>query len=229
MAQLERTLRRYSPLAWAFERLFRLLQVATPARLFGTRVEHQESAAFAANPIAETERRAYRIELYVIAWLVIELAMLARVDHMHSPWVWLVRALAGCRIIDIVQATVSLTVFDQLRATRGHRIASISRTLVLSFVNFAELLACFAVLYASAPTSFDPDHPLNGCLNALYFSVVTQLTIGYGDILPLGAARALVAVQSVVGIVFTVLIFGRVVSLLPGIDAILQDPRGSAD
>ena len=46
--------------------------------------------------------------------------------------------------------------------------------------------------------------------NAIYFSFVTALTIGYGDISPLGAARILAIVEGAAGL----LIFGFVISKL---------------
>jgi len=49
---------------------------------------------------------------------------------------------------------------------------------------------------------------LGGLLSALYFSAVTATSVGYGDIVPAGAARLVAIVESVAGLVF----FGCVVS-----------------
>jgi hypothetical protein len=56
--------------------------------------------------------------------------------------------------------------------------------------------------------------------DALYFSMITQLTIGYGDIRPLHAARWIASLQGLVGFGFTLLIIGRFVSLIPPVRTI---------
>ena len=50
----------------------------------------------------------------------------------------------------------------------------------------------------------------NGLLSALYFSFVTATSVGFGDIVPLGAARAVAIAEAILGL----LVFGAVVSKL---------------
>ena len=51
---------------------------------------------------------------------------------------------------------------------------------------------------------------LNGFGTAIYFSFVTALSIGYGDVIPLGALRILAVMEGIAGL----LIFGCVISKL---------------
>jgi potassium channel LctB len=51
---------------------------------------------------------------------------------------------------------------------------------------------------------------LNGLETAIYFSFVTALSIGYGDVIPLGALRILAVTEGIAGL----LIFGCVISKL---------------
>jgi hypothetical protein len=44
---------------------------------------------------------------------------------------------------------------------------------------------------------------------------VTQLTIGYGDIAPMGPVKYLALFQGFIGFLFTILILGRFIALLP--------------
>ena len=49
----------------------------------------------------------------------------------------------------------------------------------------------------------------------LYFSFVTQATLGYGDIVPVNsAARSLATMQAIMGQIYLVTIVARLVSLL---------------
>jgi Ion channel len=57
-------------------------------------------------------------------------------------------------------------------------------------------------------TEVKPD--LSGLATAIYFSFVTALSIGYGDVIPLGALRILAVIEGIAGL----LIFGCVISKL---------------
>lgn len=51
----------------------------------------------------------------------------------------------------------------------------------------------------------------------MYFSFVTLTTLGYGDIVPVGAeVRALVAVQAVIGVLYPAVLIARLVGLYAG-------------
>ncbi|MCH7825669.1 MAG: two pore domain potassium channel family protein [Acidobacteria bacterium] len=80
------------------------------------------------------------------------------------------------------------------------------------------MVAGFGVVYWAADLAGTPwlDSDLGGpgsladLANAIYFSFVTALTIGYGDISPLGPARVLAIIEGATGL----LIFGLVISKL---------------
>jgi Ion channel len=57
-------------------------------------------------------------------------------------------------------------------------------------------------------TEVKPD--LSGLATAIYFSFVTALSIGYGDVIPLGVVRILAVIEGIAGL----LIFGCVISKL---------------
>ena len=80
-----------------------------------------------------------------------------------------------------------------------------------------EIVAVFAVVYwlldwFTPPALLSGGGPLaadaGGFLSALYFSAVTATSVGYGDIVPTGPARALAIVESAAGLI----LFGCVVS-----------------
>lgn len=213
-------LKAYSIITWFFERLFWGMHMISPSRLAGgSRVTHVHSEAFRLDPKAATKRRSRRIEIYIISWFITELVLLA-VAELEAGWpLWIPRVLAVIRIFDIFQSSVNLGVFDQLRARGQLMISNAVRTLVLSFLNYLELLVLFGILYTTILPSLIGAETW---ADALYFSIVTQLTIGYGDIRPVGVARFVSALQGLIAVAFTILILGRIVSVLPRIESVMK-------
>ncbi|MDZ7632045.1 MAG: potassium channel family protein [Gemmatimonadaceae bacterium] len=164
-------------------------------------------------------RRSRRVEAYILAWLLIESVLLAAAASEVALPVWIPRTLIVIRIVDIFQQSVNMSVFDQLRTDERLVISSAVRTLVLSFLNYLELLLCFGLVYSTMRESLVGS---TGWLDDLYFSVVTQLTIGYGDIKPLGWARVVSMAQGLISVAFTILILGRIVSVLPKIGSVMK-------
>lgn len=217
---LGKQLREYSIITWFFERVFWYLHQVSPSRIAGgSRVAHVNSAAFRNNPQAATAIRSRRKELYILSWLAIEIALLSMAELAPAWPLWIPRILATIRILDIFQSAVNLSVFDQLRTDEQVLISSAVRTLVLSFLNYLELVICFGLVYMTMPEQLVG---ASSWADALYYSVVTQLTIGYGDIRPLGVARFVSSVQGLVAVAFTILILGRIVSVLPRIESVMK-------
>ena len=217
---LGKQLRDYSIITWFFERVFWFLHQLSPSRVAGgSRVAHVNSEAFRQNPKQATAIRSRRKELYILTWFVIEMLLLLFAE-LEAGWpLWIPRVLATIRILDIFQSSVNLSVFDQLRTDERVVISSSVRTLVLSFLNYLELLICFGIVYV---TMLGQLAGAETWLDAIYYSVVTQLTIGYGDIRPVGTARFVSAMQGLVAVAFTILILGRIVSVLPKIESVMK-------
>ena len=86
------------------------------------------------------------------------------------------------------------------------------RTIILVLMNYAQLICVFTFIYSSFNLICGVN---NSWLRALYFSVVTSATVGYGEMKPIGRYGQLVtSVQIIVMVVFTVLFFGNFVSML---------------
>jgi hypothetical protein len=159
------------------------------------------------------------VELYIIAWFAVEAALLASVASGILLPAVLVRVVLAVRVMDIFQSSVNMSVFDQLRTDEHLVISSAVRTLVLSFLNYVELGVCFGLLYATLGESLIGSA---GWMDDLYFSAVTQLTIGYGDIRPVGWARFVSVLQGLISVAFTVLMLGRIVGVLPRIVTVMK-------
>lgn len=220
-ARRSRELLDYSVFTWFFERLFWRLHQISPIRLIARgRIAHLSSEAYRLDPRAATAVRSRRVERYLGVWIAIECILLAAFASGFAIPGAVAGAMAILRIVDILQAVVNLMVFDQLRTPQTVVIASAVRTLVLSMINYLELIVCFAILYLSLPTQLVG---ANGWSDALYFSVVTQLTIGYGDVTPSGLAKVVASVQALFTFVFTVLLLGRIITVLPRIESAMRN------
>lgn len=209
-------LKKASPLTYALERLFRGLQFLSPANLlWGTRVESQSQIDNACYQQASciAVRRSRNIELYIAIWLIVESASIV-VAPLLSGWPRLAFiVVVWVRIAEIAQGAINMAVFDSLRrGEKLHHVASLTRVLVLSVWNYLELILCFGMIYAA---SFSSLCGAKTALDPYYFSVVTQLTVGYGDIRPVSWLKVVVMVQVLLGFLFTLIVLSRLIALMP--------------
>ncbi len=218
---IKEDLRLFSPITWALERCFYAAQYLSPANLlFGTRVESQQRFTNSEAAQTLTIWRSRRIEAYVLSWCAVELGVAVVVPGVAGLWLALL-LLPAFRLFEIVQAAVNLNLFDRLRLRgRKHYVATVARTMLLSLWNFFELILCFGIFYSSRLAMFEK--PITS-LDAYYFSVITQLTIGYGDIQPVGITRAAAAIQGLLGFVFALFALSRLIAFLPRTEAVLGD------
>ena len=214
-----RELKEYSPLTFFIERFFFVLQIfSIPNILFKTRKEAHE--ANSTEEIEEiTKKRGRRIDYYIIVRLVIMiiLVVLSIVKTNCMIITFLCIAIPVYYIYEIMQATINMVLFDHLRIMKQHRVSGVTRTLVLSLYNYLELMILFGIIY-SVNVSYIQNavHPLNG----YYFSVVTQLTIGYGDLYPYSFVGTIAAIQGIFGFILVILVLSRFITLMPKIQSV---------
>jgi hypothetical protein len=177
-----------------------------------------------------TRKRALAIEVYLISWYVLQTSIwLALAAYGTGAPQWLLitgGVLAGSRILEIIRTTLGVVVFDHEEGRVDNRVASSSRTFILTFLNFGELIACFGLIYA---TRLDWLKDASSYIDALYFSGITQLTIGYGDIQPLGPWKLLTVMQGGLGFLFAVVVVARVVTILPPMSVRFPTPSSGSD
>jgi voltage-gated potassium channel Kch len=104
-------------------------------------------------------------------------------------------------------------------ASRGARIWWVSQlfmVVALLLLTFATAYIACGIVYASTTSR------VLSVEDAIYFSAVTMLTVGYGDILPIGWSKGLVVVQPTIG----VLLFGMLVAAF---GYLLDNPRPLPD
>lgn len=218
----KRDLKDYGFLAHGAERIFRVLQKCTPSGLLLP--PRFDAHADVENFDSHVRRRARQVDWLIATYILLEIAGLLTLASRLGDIAcvqWLVIVVAGSRIVDILQYAINMSLFDGLRI-RGkkapHRMASLVRTVVLTGINYVELLVCFALIYGAQQQWFSG----SGVAEAAYFSTISQITIGYGDLHPEGIGRFVAAFQGVAGYFFTVLIVARLVALLPKIQSIVE-------
>jgi len=218
-----------SLVAFAAERLFNGLRYLPPQLLLLPRTLTQShSDTDDAEYRKNKQRRARWRDMYVLGWIglaLVGMAICLGGLPVRRAVAGTVCALAASRVIDIIQSTVNIAVFDRLRAPAGtYRITSLVRSFVLSTINYFELLLWFALVYAMNPTLLQAEgKPVDSFWDCLYFSIATQLTVGYGDVLPEGAGRSIASFQALTGFFFSLLILGRIISLFPRPASVIQD------
>jgi len=171
-----------------------------------------------------TIRRARKVDLYISICVALEIlsVVLVSTKLAYSGLVqWAITIFVLLRLIDIIQVNINLSLFDVLRTGREFNyMASVVRSIINVMINYFEIILCFGIIYR-----FDQKY-LNAAshwTDAFYFSVVTQITVGFGQIMPQGILKLVTVLQFILGYFFTALIISRFISLLPHVRTIAGD------
>lgn len=96
-------------------------------------------------------------------------------------------------------------IFHKIFLPENNKGKTHNRSLILLFFNFTEVIASFGVIYAAGNYL---NLPISNWIDALYFSMITGATIGYGDFYPVNATgKLLVSLQIISTLSFLILFF----------------------
>lgn len=235
-------LRDYSLIAYCFERLFRLLQILSPSGLLRIPNHiraHMYRARMTEEELAKSMKRQTRLtDVYLLICFTTEAALVLVVSFLGgqvSGWkAALICGLAALRILDIFQVNINMVVFDRMRLSshypralnvvstgwRKQYVASYTRTFVLTVLNYFELLVCFGLMYS---VGLGYLVKAGSWTDAFYFSAISQLTIGYGDLSPEGPLKLVAVIQGIAGFFFGLLVLARIFTILPKPGSVLGD------
>ncbi len=158
-----------------------------------------------------------------------------------GTWIWLVERLPvparSSTIVVVVGGAFSLAylwlLVHRLRVLLAHP-GRMKRELVLLAVNLSVLVVAFAWVHGRIgimdATQVGPPRISHDFGDALYFSIVTLTTTGYGDFIPTGAGRALAGLQAIVGyLTMGILVSTGFRLIAPGVDVGPSDAHSAGE
>jgi len=152
----------------------------------------------------------YRLASFLSEFYVaLRFITLILVFLLHSQFPkWMCVAIVTYCLVDGFNYRLCIIFVDRYAKDWGLR--SLNRSLILLFINYAELIVGFATLYLlTGSIGYSKEQILSSHAEALYFSVVTITTLGYGDLKPIHSiARWLTIVETLMGVVLIVLVIG---------------------
>ena len=144
-----------------------------------------------------------------IGWPLLSLALLLAAallspQSLRAPW--------ACYVVELALAFPNIYL---IRAIVRHQLGTAAAIALLAATNLLSL-AVFALCIVAANAvalAGDTAQAAIGFADAVYFSVVTWTTLGYGDILPRSDFRLFAAIEAIYGYVS----LGVLVGLVSGV------------
>jgi hypothetical protein len=135
------------------------------------------------------------IDFYVLAKFVFPIVILTNQWH-YNP------AVMGSMVYLLLETTLYIPTLifasDLFNKPRSYK-----RSMLLLFLNYLEIVISFAVLYSYGDNM---NKPFEHWFDAIYFSIVSSNSIGFGDYYPVTTfGKALVSLQAIFFLTFVVL------------------------
>jgi len=164
-------------------------------------------------------------ELYVLLWFVVSLCLLFLYPFRPIWGTWILLGLVAHRTIEGLAYPLSIIFVNKYDRKRGPR--SINRSLLLLMFNYCEIIIGFAIFYLATRSIgySNCDRVITKPIEALYFSVVTITTLGYGDMRPISwFGQGLALLEPLLGFVMVIIVIGV---FLTGVKGIKEKRRGN--
>lgn len=144
------------------------------------------------------EYRELSVDIYVLFKVIFPILILKYDLLQNRIWVFI---MVWFMVETLIYVPALIFASDILARPRSYR-----RSMLLLFFNYLEVTLGFAVLYK---TGHFMNQSFGHWFDAVYFSVVTSGTIGFGDYYPVTPmGKALVVMQSFIYLIFVVLFLG---------------------
>jgi Ion channel len=197
---------------------FRMLQFLPFQVFYGNKTDHYHEVLKGKTSEEKkniAKQRAIFMEKVILTYMGFEILMPFIYENYLHDVIWFkyfISIVLALRLIDIIQVNVNMILFDSIRTEGFNRITKYTRAILLIIWNYFELILIFGFFYLS-------NHELlkgfATWTDSYYFSTITQLTIGYGDLSPTGKIRFVTAFQGFIGTMFLAFIISKIISLVP--------------
>lgn len=198
-------------------KIFRLLQYLPFQVFYGNKTDHYYSYLHGKTKQEQeliVRKRALKMDIIILSYLIFEIILPVVYENFyHQNWLkYFIIVVLVFRLIDIIQVNVNMILFDTVRTRGSMRITKYTRAIILILWNYFEIILIFGFLYLAHHELLDGYAKWT---DSYYFSTITQLTIGYGDLSPTEGIRFVSAFQGLVGTLFLALIISKIISLAP--------------
>lgn len=150
--------------------------------------------------------RKLAIEVYVLLKTALAVTLLFG-GFWHSTTYLVV---AGISLVDLFANITAIVLLRNF----WHAPLSLNRSLISLGLNFVEFTSWFAGIYLHFDAlRFGSEH-ITDSFSALYFSVITSATIGFGDIVPTVDGRRLVIIEAFCSFVFLAVVVTYIIGSL---------------
>ena len=167
------------------------------------------------------------VDIWVLFWGVVALISLLTMAYWRTTprgFTFFIALVGILRVAEIVIYQINVVLLDEWRATQNpngppYAVRSYRRLVILTLHNYVEILLWFAMFYIIEAESFYTSGlSLQTLSGAIYHSMLTMTTLGYGDIYPLEdqwRAAVLATAQTLIGVFLAVIVVARVIALIP--------------
>jgi hypothetical protein len=173
--------------------------------------------------LAYFRQRAVKIDALVAGKILISILLLNVASPGH-PLAWLAYFVSVAFIVNVKASVFHYSVFPEASGmvTSKHdiQVLFLPRIVIIALLNYIEIVLCFATIYrlhSGFTIGGISDSKLPDAFTAVYFSTVTAMTVGYGDIYPTGISRAYVIAEIGVSLLLISVLIGRSLSSMNAI------------
>lgn len=142
------------------------------------------------------EYRDLAIDFYVLFKIIFPLVILLNHWQNIDYLIWIMVYVLLETVLYIPTLIFASDLFSKPR--------SFKRSMLLLFLNYVEIIIAFAVLYSCGNYL---NQPLNTTFDAIYFSIITLSTIGYGELYPVTQHGKLLASSQAILFLFFAILF----------------------
>lgn len=142
------------------------------------------------------EYRDLALDFYVLFKIIFPLTILLNHWQNYDYLIWIMVYLLLETVLYIPTLIFASDLFSKPR--------SFKRSMLLLFLNYVEIIFAFAVLYSCGNYL---NQPLNNSFDAIYFSIITLSTIGYGELYPVTQIGKILASSQAILFLFFAILF----------------------